>query len=350
MPPVEPGPIRDFILALDAGAIFYSILYMSILLHRWYRDRLKKEQDIRFTWSLFFLGLLGNLLAFSFTRLTELSTFVEMLLIRGGYISLILAGTSFFAVLERVADFQSKNLFSKVFAASCSLALIIPLDYVGVLAFLMSTIALGGFVHYLYLSIKRSTGLVRRILIRIIFGIIVGFLAYLIRVEPLILLMGNILHILSGILLALSLILVGEAILDSPALDELDWQQHILELYVTHNSGSMLYSHSFTETDETRSALTAASISGAQSLFQEITSTESGFDTLSLGDKHLLFAHRENFTAVLLTQRPYGVLLDKLNEFADDFQLVYGPAIDNFRSRVTEFNSAYDLVEMVFLS
>ncbi|MBD3405711.1 MAG: hypothetical protein GF411_06220 [Candidatus Lokiarchaeota archaeon] len=350
MPPVGPGLIRDMILALDAGAVFYSILYMGILFNRWFRDRVRKESDIRYIWSLFFFGLLGNISTFAITRLYPLELYMYDLLIRIGYISLIMAGTSIFVVLEKISNFKSKNIFSKSFTILSLVTIILPLELMGLLALFVSVLAISGLFYFINLSMKRISGNVRKNLDRIFLAIFLGFLGYVFRIEPFVELFGYEIYIIGGFLVLACLILLGEGILDSPALDELDWQKHLVELYVTHKSGSLVYHHSFIDSDVSRSALKAASISGAQSLFQEITSSDSKFDILSLGDRHILFAHESNFTVVLVSSQPYSILLSKVQEFAKNFQLVYGPAIDNFRSRITEFQSASDIIDIVFLS
>jgi hypothetical protein len=94
--------------------------------------------------------------------------------------------------------------------------------------------------------------------------------------------------------------------------------------------------------------LTAAGISGVQSLFQEITSSETGLNVVSVGKFELLFSHSPTFTSVLISKASYKVLLAKLIEFTETFELMFGRIIQNFEGSLREFSSAKDLVTSVF--
>ncbi len=148
--------------------------------------------------------------------------------------------------------------------------------------------------------------------------------------------------------LVLGLVIFGYGSIYSPALGELDWKQQLVELYIIQQGGLLVYHHEFVQTTELDQVLTAAGISGVQSLFQEITRSQSGLNVVSIGHFELLFSHSTTFTSVLISKASYKILLDKLAEFTDTFELMFGKIIQNFEGSLKEFSSAQDLVKTVF--
>ena len=94
--------------------------------------------------------------------------------------------------------------------------------------------------------------------------------------------------------------------------------------------------------------LTAAGISGVQSLFQEITHSDTGLNVVSVGQFEILFSHSATFTSVLISRASYKVLLAKLTEFTENFEVMFGSIIQNFEGSLSEFSSALDLVNSIF--
>jgi hypothetical protein len=141
---------------------------------------------------------------------------------------------------------------------------------------------------------------------------------------------------------------LGTAILGSPALDELDWTDQMLELYMIHTSGILLFHHKFVPAVDMDESLTAAGIAGVQELFKEITQSKTGLNNLSIGDFEILFAHEPEFTSVLIAKQPYRVLLEKVKDFSEKFQLVFGKAIQEFSGNTTQFEAGDALAKAVF--
>ncbi|MFW9795271.1 MAG: hypothetical protein ACFFEE_13265, partial [Candidatus Thorarchaeota archaeon] len=144
------------------------------------------------------------------------------------------------------------------------------------------------------------------------------------------------------------LIIFGYGSIYSPALGELDWKNQLVELFVIQQGGLLIYHYEFEKTSELDQVLTAAGISGVQSLFQEITNSDMGLNVVSVGKYEIFFSHSISFTSVLISKAPYNVLIDKIEEFTNTFELMFGTIIQNFEGNLKEFSSAKELVTSIF--
>jgi hypothetical protein len=137
-------------------------------------------------------------------------------------------------------------------------------------------------------------------------------------------------------------------LISSPALEELDWRNQLVRLYVMESGGLLLYYHPFVKTERRNEVITAAGLSGIQSLLQEVTESESGLNTLSIGDYEILFSHSASFTTVLLAKKPYVVLIDKVEEFTNSFHEVFSRVIQHYSGDNLIFNSADEILNEIF--
>ncbi|MFW9770092.1 MAG: hypothetical protein ACFFEM_14825, partial [Candidatus Thorarchaeota archaeon] len=112
--------------------------------------------------------------------------------------------------------------------------------------------------------------------------------------------------------------------------------------------GILVFHHKFKSAVELDENLTAAGITGVQEMVKEITQSKQGLHNLSVGDFDILFAQRDNFISMLLTKEPYRVLLEKVEDFAERFDMIYGEALENFGGEVSQFYSASSIVNNLF--
>ena len=122
----------------------------------------------------------------------------------------------------------------------------------------------------------------------------------------------------------------------------------MLELYVIHSAGILVYHHRFKHAVNLDENLTAAGITGVQELVKEITHSKEGLNNLSVGDFDILFAQKENFISMLLAKKSYRVLLEKVEDFAERFEMIYGEALEDFGGEVTQFSAASSIVSNLF--
>ena len=109
-----------------------------------------------------------------------------------------------------------------------------------------------------------------------------------------------------------------------------------------------MFHHKFKTVVDIDENLTAAGVTGVQEIFKEITQSESGINNLSVGDFNILFAQKENFISMLLAKESYIVLLEKVEDFAERFEIIYGDALRKFKGEVGQFDSADALVKRIF--
>jgi hypothetical protein len=222
-----------------------------------------------------------------------------------------------------------------------------PREWLNLLALIASLFAFGMLFLFFAYYVKNTTGSVRSSMRMIFVGILIGFIGYLLR-STTIYNIGEQYYILGAFLLVTGLVILGIAVLSSPTLDELDWDEQMLELYVIHSAGILVFHHRFKQAVDLDENLTAAGITGVQELVKEITQSKEGLNNLSVGDFDILFAQKENFISMLLARESYRVLLEKVQEFAESFEIIFGEALEDFSGEVTQFGTASSIVNSLF--
>jgi len=267
--------------------------------------------------------------------------------VASGYIALIFALTAFFAALEIILPYRTRHILTSIGIVSMFLPLFIPRLFFEALALFDAIIALIGITLFLRYTWGSTTGDVRKSVQWVVVGFVIGWIGFLGRSE-IGYLLGEIIYAFSLSLLTVGILIFGYVLATSPALDELDWNKQILELYVIQMGGLLVCHHQFVENPDVDQTLTAAGIAGVQSLFQEITRSDTGLNIVSIGEYDILFAHGAAFTCVLIAKKPYKVLLDKVQEFTTKFEYEFGTVLQQFEGSLREFHSAVELIESVF--
>lgn len=344
---VEATLGRDLVLVLNSAVVLYTLLFGLTLVYEWIRSPLRKLTDVRLAWSVFMFGMAANSSCFIMSDFYTEGA-LSILWIRAGYVSMILALAGFSVALERILPYRVHHIFSAAGAVIAVASALVPRDLMTSLAFAASIVAFGILALFFKFYVSSTTGVVRSSMRVILVGFLVGFTGYLGRSDFVYYSLGPEVYTLSGLLLAGGLLILGTAILGSPALDELDWTDQMLELYMIHTSGVLLFHHQFVPAVNMDESLTAAGISGVQELFKEITQSKTGLNNLSIGNFEILFAQEPDFTSVLIAKRPYRVLLEKAKDFSDKFQLVFGRAVQQFSGNTGQFAAGEALVKAVF--
>jgi len=339
---------RDLVLVLDAGVIFYSLLFVSTLVGQWLKSPLRKLNDARLAWAIFMGGMAFNTFSFIMSDFYFTGALESLLWVKTGYIAMMIALIGFFIAMEQILPFRTRNMFTISGIIVTSVTVFAPREWLTALALTASLIAFGMLILFFVYYLRATVGEVRSSLRMITIGIIIGFVGYLLRSDFIYSSLGEAAYTLGALLLFLGLLILGIAVFGSPALDELDWTEQMLELYVIHDSGMLMFHHKFVPTVNMDEHLTAAGISGIQSLLEEITQTTTGLNNLSIGELNILFAQGEKFTTVLIARRAYRVLLAKVQDFSSKFQLVFGRfAVEDPNTPVHE-DQAMGLVTAAF--
>ncbi len=344
----EASLIRDIVLVLDSAVVLYGLLFAATLVYGWLKSPLRKLADVRLAWSVFMFGMACNSFSFTMSDFYFISDLESLLWVKAGYISMMVAMIGFFFALERILPYRLHHFFSVAGTIVVAATFLAPREMLTALALTASLAAFGMLALFFVYFVRNTTGLVRSSMRLILYGFLIGFLGYLGRSDFIYASLGPVVYIGGGLMLAGGLLILGTAILGSPALDELDWTDQMLELYVIHVSGLLIFHHKFVSAMNTDENLTAAGITGVQELFKEITQSKAGLNNLSVGDFEILFAHEASFAAVLIAKQPYRVLLGKVKDFADKFQLVFGKAVKEFSGEISQFGAADALVKTIF--
>ncbi|MFW9963364.1 MAG: hypothetical protein ACFFCX_07365 [Candidatus Sifarchaeia archaeon] len=343
----DAGFARDIYLIFSSGIVFYSILFSAIFLGQWYKDNYRKKIDLRLAWAVFFLGLSINSSCFIISDFWLTAEPLNTIFVSSGYIALMSAITAFFAAMEMILPYKTRHALTSIGILSTFMPLFIPRFFFEPLALFESILALIGITLFLRYTWRSTAGAVRRNVQWVVAGFIIGWFGFIGRSDTAYLL-GETIYLLGLIFLTFGILIFGYVLSTSPALDELDWQQQIQELYVIQMGGLLVCHHQFVENPDIDQVLTAAGIAGVQSLFQEITRSDTGLDIVSIGEYDILFAHGAAFTCVLIAKKPYKILLEKVQEFTSRFEYEFGTVLQHFEGSLRDFQSADDLIESIF--
>jgi hypothetical protein len=343
----EGGFMRDIFLIFSSGIVFYSILFCAIFFGRWYKDKYKKALDLRLAWSIFFFGLSINSICFIISDFWYTSEPLNTSYVASGYIALMLAITAFFAAIEIILPYKTRHLLTSIGIISTFMPLVIPRAFFEPLALFEAILALIGIALFLRYAWRSTSGAVRKNVQWVVGAFVIGWLGFIGRSDTAYML-GEFIYTLGLIFLTIGILIFGYILSTSPALDELDWQQQILELYVIQTGGLLMCHYQFIENPDVDQILTAAGIAGVQSLFQEITRSDTGLNIVSIGHYNILFAHGSAFTSVLIAKKPYKILLEKVQEFSDKFEYEFGTVLQQFEGSLREFHSADELIHSIF--
>ncbi|MHA1341376.1 MAG: MFS transporter [Promethearchaeota archaeon] len=107
---------------------------------------------------------------------------------------------------------------------------------------------------------------------------------------------------------------------------ELDWPESLYHLYIVHESGLLIYEHSFVEEDLATSDLVSGGIIGLVTMLKEITKSKDRLRTIDHGNKKIMFRWSSdgNVIFVLVVKYELIVLRNKLKEFATEFEQHFG--------------------------
>lgn len=339
---------RDFVLLFYGGVILYSILFALILLGQWYKDKYRSLVNLRLSWSIFFFGMAINSAAFMLSSFWFTSDPIYTYFVAGGYVALTLALTAFFFAMERILPYSFHHGFTILGIASAIVTLIAPPSIYEFIALFIAILALIGIMSFLRYAFRNTTGNVRRNVKAIVAGFLIAWVGFIGRSDFTYLNFGATLYSIGTLFLLIGGIIFGYALTYSVALDELDWRNQLVGLYVIQEGGLLVFHHAFVEDSDGNEALTAAGMSGVQSLFQEIIRTEEGLNVVSIGNNEILFSHRGVLTCVLVVKEPYYTLMDKADEFIARFVIIFGALIGRFSGSLNDFDAAQELVQEFF--
>ncbi len=273
----------------------------------------------------------------------------HLLWIKAGYIAMILALVAFYFAMERVLPYPTHHAFSISGIITAALIIVSPSHLMVYLALAMTLVTLFGLILFFIHSRRGTTGEVRRDINRMTIGFLVAIIGFMGRADFFYYNIGEFVYLAGAALLVTGLAVFGYVMIGSPAMAELDWRTHLTRLYVINKGGVLIYYHHFVDVQFKAQELTAAGISGIQSLMQETMQSDAGLNHLSIGNYEILFAYSDYSTCILLCTKPYRVLLDKVIEFSNRFQNLFGPELRSFGGDITPFKSALEIVDALFL-
>jgi hypothetical protein len=113
---------------------------------------------------------------------------------------------------------------------------------------------------------------------------------------------------------------------------EKNWADNLLHIYVIHESGILLYDHSFIREELLEADLVSGGFVGLIAILQEITKEKQRLKIIDHGGKKIMFGFNSNKTIVfaLVITEELLTLRNKLAYFIDDFEKSYQINLNEF--------------------
>ncbi len=340
--------VRDVILVFYAGVVFYTVFFALVFLAQWLKSPIRRWSDTTISWSVFMIGMALNSFFFIQSDFIFIEEPMLSIMTKSGYVSMMLALVGFFLALERILPYNFRHVPAIAGVVLMIGTIFVPYEYLSIFSSSASLLTFVMLFLFLTFAIRNTSGTVRRSIELISIGFVIGFIGYVGKSDVVYYNLGPHLYLIASVLLLIGLITMGVTVVTSPSLDEIDWYDQLLELYVIHESGLLLTHHKFKKVKTADEDLAAAGITGLQSMFKEILQSDQGFHSVSMGDRHILFAQGSYFAVVLIARKPYNVLLSKAREFADKCQVLYdGKEDDEFTSPRT-YEQVAKIMNLIF--
>jgi type IV secretory pathway VirB2 component (pilin) len=113
---------------------------------------------------------------------------------------------------------------------------------------------------------------------------------------------------------------------------EQEWSNYLIHMYIIHDSGILLYEHSFiTEQENISADLKAGGIIGVKNILKEIIRGEKEVRTIDHGDRKLILKFNDSGRVIftLVVKQELIVLRKKLDLLIEDFDKNYGQFTDD---------------------
>ncbi len=335
-------------LIIDSATAFCTLFFGALIFVRWLRSKNRRLIDLNLAWSVFYFGLFANTIAFMISTYWIIDEPFRTHWITVAYITLILSLTAFLFAIEQILPYRTHNTLSVASLVCMFIILMVPSSLYVPIAVITSALTLVGILLFLRYSFDITSGEIRRDIKIVTFGFLVGWFGYVVGSDSFYYAFGETVYIIGLIQLLGGATVIGYVLTFTVTLDELDWEKQLVGAYLIQQGGLLIFHYGMDEDSDADEVLAAAGISGGQSLFQEITKTEEGFNIISIGEYELLFAHGSDMTGVLIARKSYRILLGKIKEFVVRFEEKFGSIIGRFTGSMNDFEPAMDLAESIF--
>ena len=193
--------VRDLSLILEAGLVFYAMLFTLILIGRWIKTKRRSFIDLRNAWAIFLFGMALNSTAFLIGDFYIVEEAVRLLWTKAGYIALMLALVAFFLAVERIMPYNSRHVFSIPCLFFAGITIFSTRDFLVYLAASVAAVTFAGIIVFFNYARKNTSGEIKEGINVMIAGFVTGFAGFIIRSETIFYLFGELVHITGAVLL-----------------------------------------------------------------------------------------------------------------------------------------------------
>ena len=147
----------------------------------------------------------------------------------------------------------------------------------------------------------------------------------------------------------LGLTLISGGLIRLRNLIEFEWKLKILQLYIIHHSGLVVFERSFRDKSDLNPILAEGGITGIVNAIKEMTKSEKRTSIIRQGDRNILLEYGEHVNVVLIAEEELGVLRSKMRELLHEFESVFKHILSSWKGgNTTVFLPAKILIENIF--
>ncbi len=342
----EPSIYRDIALAIYGATYLFGIQFIIHFISDWKKSKIANIKDIRIGWAGFIAFAVMHLFFFMMGDFYSSEAGREFWL-KLGYFAL-LSGLSIFAYIFEAAYKKTKYIFTIVFLTGPILSILLPHSILRVLALALYTpFLVVELILYLKFMLRYSYGKTRRSIMMLIFSFAIVLIGYAFIADYAIEYFGIGSYAFGTLLLGAGVIGMGQALLNIPSFDELNWDKMVKELYIMTRDGRPLLKIDFDNIDEginEETILATGGFTGIREMLKEIVHTDEEIRVVDQGNTKLLFAYSEQFVGVLVARKALETLYEKLDDTISRFEIIYGDMIKTWDGNISRIGPARKIV------
>ena len=347
--------LRELIIGFDISLIFMKILLAGFLFYHWYHQRGKKTgYQILLILGIFILSLALSRIFYiihDFYYYDVPYNFIDTEL---KYIAQIIQ-----TVGVTILIYAMEKIFSKKHVVSflCFILLIFNvIGFFGLTSELIHTIInysipllLGTYfiILFYFVSHIMAPDIKRKLSISL-GGFILYFLGVVGDTEFAMNLLGLEIRILADILKMLGLLLFTWSLYDLSSFGEFLWKDKLLHIFIIHDSGQNIYTHSFQAGKEFDEDLVSGGLVGISAFLKEIINSEKHLEVIDHQDIKIIFKYGTNFVVAVTCLENLQMIHFQLAEFIHEFETFYQDILPNWAGNVDIFQPTKYLIEKYF--
>jgi hypothetical protein len=161
-----------------------------------------------------------------------------------------------------------------------------------------------------------------------------------------------IVRLVADIIVIVSIFFLSNSFSSFPAILELNWRNHVLEIHVLSGKGIEIFHKSFSSDKVLREIepdLVGMAMTGVSDIIREVTGSKKNLNLIDQTDFKILFEKDENFILFLVTKEPLKIYEYKLDNLLGDLNKNYGSLVPEWKGDTKQFSGVEDIIDNHFM-